>query len=307
MFYQELDYFRTVAKLENMSIAAKELHISQPGLSRSLTRLENELGVPMFDRRKGRIVLNTYGQIFLTNVNRAFDSLEYGVESVRQLYSRDQNFLAIACSLEDFLIDMLKAFSPEHPEIGIRQYSYSINEIELQLLRQNLDLAICAHPIKNVKIRYESLSSCPYVLVCNSDNPLSDREAVYLKEVSGERFICDNSRLDRKQLEMICREHGFAPVISHEIDNSHILYDLLATNTCINLLPIAHYLKIENYYKNHHLRAIRLKDNLPKAEIGVAYLPERYLSTSAKLFIDFLREWMNDEQISIDNMPASRG
>ena len=68
MDFEHLNYFRTVARLGNLSQAAKELYISQPGLSRYLTKLEQEIGVPLFERRKGRIVLNTYGQIFLTNV-----------------------------------------------------------------------------------------------------------------------------------------------------------------------------------------------------------------------------------------------
>lgn len=153
MDFPHLDYFRMVAKLGNMSQAAKKLYISQPGLSRYITRLEEEIGVPLFERRKGRIVLNTYGQLFLANVNLAFDQLEQGVEAVRQLYFKDQNVLSVSCSIEDFLIDHLKEFSPRHPEIGIRQYTYPFSELETQLVRQNLDLAVCAHPIHSDIIR----------------------------------------------------------------------------------------------------------------------------------------------------------
>ena len=52
--------FYTVAKCGSLTKAAEELYISQPGLSRYLSRLEDELGVPMFERRKGKIILNTY-------------------------------------------------------------------------------------------------------------------------------------------------------------------------------------------------------------------------------------------------------
>ena len=88
MDFLQLNYFRAVARHGNMSQAARELYITQPGLSRCISRLEDELGVPLFERRKGKIVLNTYGQLFLANVNLAFDQLEQGTEAVRRLYSR---------------------------------------------------------------------------------------------------------------------------------------------------------------------------------------------------------------------------
>ena len=78
MDFSQLNYFRAAARHGNLTRAAEELYISQPGLSRYLSRLEEELGVPLFERRKGKITLNTYGQLFLANVNLAFDQLEQG-------------------------------------------------------------------------------------------------------------------------------------------------------------------------------------------------------------------------------------
>ena len=64
MDFSQLNYFRAAARHGNLTHAAEELYISQPGLSRYLSRLEEELGVPLFERRKGKITLNTYGQLF---------------------------------------------------------------------------------------------------------------------------------------------------------------------------------------------------------------------------------------------------
>ena len=61
----QLNYFRTVAHLEHMTHAADELVIAQPALSQTIARLENELGVPLFDRLGRRIRLNLFGKAFL--------------------------------------------------------------------------------------------------------------------------------------------------------------------------------------------------------------------------------------------------
>lgn len=64
MEWQQLHYFSTLAKIQHMTRAAEELSISQPALSRSIARLEEELGVPLFDRHGRGIYLNHFGQSF---------------------------------------------------------------------------------------------------------------------------------------------------------------------------------------------------------------------------------------------------
>lgn len=289
MDFTNLEYFRAVARHGNLSRAAKELYISQPGLSKYLSRLEAELGVPLFDRRKGKIELNTYGQVFLANVELAFSQLEKGAETVRQMYSKDQNILSVACSIEDFLVDSLREFSPQHPEIRIRQISCSPEEMETHLLRQNLDLAICTHPIRNDRIRYQQLSHCPYVLICHKDNPLAAQGSIYLSQASDQQFLCESSRLSAQQLGAICKGIGFVPHVSHEIVNGYILVNLLESNAGVALVPQIYTYKVSRQFPDHNLRFLSLLDEgIPTAEIGIAYLAERGLTGSARCFIEFL-------------------
>ena len=74
MELSQLRYFMAVAELGNMSKAAQALFVSQPNLSTSISRLEEEVGVPLFDRRRGKIVLNQNGELLLESVKRAVDT-----------------------------------------------------------------------------------------------------------------------------------------------------------------------------------------------------------------------------------------
>lgn len=74
----QLYYFRTVAKNQHMTNAAEELRIAQPALSKTIARLEEDLGVPLFDRQGRSIKLNTFGQAFLRKVETALNALEDG-------------------------------------------------------------------------------------------------------------------------------------------------------------------------------------------------------------------------------------
>lgn len=67
----QLKYFQKVPRLEHMTKAAHELHIAQPALSMMIARLENDLGVPLFDRHGRQIRLNAYGKALLIKVEKA--------------------------------------------------------------------------------------------------------------------------------------------------------------------------------------------------------------------------------------------
>lgn len=80
MELQQLHYFQTVARLEHMTKAAEELRIAQPSLSKTIARLEEDLGVPLFERQHRQIKLNRFGKLFLNRVERIFMEIYEGKE-----------------------------------------------------------------------------------------------------------------------------------------------------------------------------------------------------------------------------------
>lgn len=84
MDFTVLKYFQAVARNGNMTKTARELYITQPNLSKRIAQLEEEIGVPLFEHRKGKIVLNDYGRMFLSSVDIAFAELKAGMENVQE-------------------------------------------------------------------------------------------------------------------------------------------------------------------------------------------------------------------------------
>lgn len=72
----QLRYFQAVARREHVSQAAADLHVAQPSVSRSIARLEAELGAPLFDRQGRRVRLNRFGAAYLRRVDRALGELD---------------------------------------------------------------------------------------------------------------------------------------------------------------------------------------------------------------------------------------
>jgi DNA-binding transcriptional LysR family regulator len=299
MDLNQLQYFQAIARLGNISKASNELFITQPNLSKSIARLEKELGVLLFDHRKGRITLNEYGQVFLSSVNRSFSELEYGIKEIRHLYETNENILSLASSMSDILPDILKSFYLEHPNIRVNQYTYTPVDITTHLLDRSIDLALTFQYIGKNDIVFNILSENEFVILVNARHPLSSRKKIFVKELMHERFICDVSRLNEKMLRTICMKAGFEPNIVCDVESSDLIFNLLESNYGIIFMPIAQFHKLKLLNPSSTIQAIHIKDDIPTAIIGIAHHKSYVFSQAAKMFYHFVKDWLVHEAESI--------
>lgn len=299
MEFSQLRYFQMVAKTENISKAAQSLYITQPNLSKSISRLEQELGVPLFDHRKGKIVLNDYGRLFLSSVNLAFDHLNTGVESIQRMYESDQNVLALSSPVEALLSDVLKQFSFLHPSIGIRQFSYSRENLIDHLLDRSLTLALASWEVKEEALQFDLLGKQDFVVLLHSGHPLAKHDHVWIRELEQENFICDTSRLNQKDLTQLCKSYGFHPHVGYEVESAELIYQLLEGQVGIALMPVSQYAKITSLHPDTKIRCLPIKDDIPCAVLGIVYHKNYVFSQAAQTFVDFLHQWHTQEETRI--------
>lgn len=291
----QLKYFAAVARLGNVSRAAQELYVTQPNLSKSIARLEAELGVPLFEHRKGKILLNDYGRCFLASVDLSLGELENGVQCIQRMYEAAQNILALGCSIDDLLPDVLRSFAQSYPEIGIRQFGCSPMELAERLSRRTLDLAVTARPIAGDTFVFEELGRSEFVILVGREHPLAGRKYVSVKELSREQLICDRSRMDAETLTVLFRNYGFTPNVSFEVENSNLIYSLLSSGRGIAFMPMVQMRKINHEYPDSGIHMVLLEDPVEPALLGLLYRRDYDWSTAAKTFAAFLRSWLQAE------------
>ena len=112
----QLKYFKTVASIGKISEAAEALFISPSALSTSISRLEKELGVKLFDRTNNRILLNQQGQTFLKYVNQVFASLEAAKTELRQNALLQGHHVSLTSVLSTQWVDLITAFTQSNPQ-----------------------------------------------------------------------------------------------------------------------------------------------------------------------------------------------
>lgn len=184
----QLKYFRTVAQTGKIAAAAQELFVSAPALSTSISRLEKELGVRLFDRTRNRISLNARGKILLQHTNRIFEELEQAQLELRQSMEQDQQHVRLTATGSNLWLDMVTRFSQEYPHITMTCTSLETRAI-VDLFHQHTFLLAEKEEIADScrdTLECELLFEDQLAILVHPDHPLAKEEFVTFQMLEGE-------------------------------------------------------------------------------------------------------------------------
>jgi DNA-binding transcriptional LysR family regulator len=288
MEWTQFQYFQTVAQLQHFTKAAEVLSISQPALSRSIARLEEELGVPLFERQGRTIALNTYGKIFLNRVNRAIQEIDLGQQEIQDLLDPLKGSVSLGfinSQGSNLIPNLLGLFRQSFPEIRFMLYQNVTNRVLDQLEAGEIDFCFCAKPLARENIRWIQLFTEEIILIVPKGHPLAQRKAVKLKELREESFIAFKKKLSLGEIiDQIFQEAGITPKVTFEVEEAGTVAGLVAAKLGIALIPKLRTVEIEEIAQIHVAE--------PKCQrvIGIAWVEGRYLSPAARHFQEFVLE-----------------
>jgi LysR family transcriptional activator of glutamate synthase operon len=280
----QLKYFRELAYTQHVTKLSDELHISQPSLSMTISKLENELGVKLFDRVNRKIVLNDYGKIFLKHVDKIFNELDYAVDEINELKDVNARKIVFATTGTTFLTNIVIDFLISHQQISIKQSLEDYEEIPKLLEKGQIDFAI-THPLIN-KYNIESrvLVEDEILIVVPLNHRLADRDSVRLEELSKENFINLTKHYDfRKLTDEMFRKAGYVPNIIIEGEFT-LIERMLKAGAGITIIPKT----LLNLYPNFPAKTLKIEGSNEKWVVGFSWLKDRYMNESAKKFRDFV-------------------
>lgn len=187
MELQQLKYFKAVAELGNLTAAAEALFVTAPAISTSISRLEDELGVQLFERTKGRLTLNAYGQFFLRHINQALDTLDYAAIELRKNLMIQGQHVSLACVTSAQWADMVTAFTLEHPRFTLSCTEYKRSDIVNNgLPAQHNFLLTCEDGVPDfVAAEMDSivLFEDALMIAVARSHPFADKESVNLEDL----------------------------------------------------------------------------------------------------------------------------
>ena len=183
-----LEYFKIIAESGSLTKAAHQLHITQPAMSAMLKKLEEELGVELFDRSPNRIYLNKTGEIALIHVNTILRNVEQLKADVLSA-ARQSQTLSIAFCDPGVRWFSVPRFSVAYPEIQVKDDLYEGEDTVKLLSERVYDLMVTPQKIKDSRIQSQPfLPDQVYLSVPDSSN-LAGRENISLREIPAQALL----------------------------------------------------------------------------------------------------------------------
>ena len=247
MELRHLRYFVAVAETENVSRAALKLHISQPGLSRQVRDLEQELGFPLLERGAKSVRLTEAGHMFLGEARAVLQRVEAAVQAARAVAAgnREELHVGYAPTLTVRLMPAaLRQFQAAMPAVRVKLHDLSTEEMLAGLREGRLHLAFMVIAATGAPrgLRCEEVLREPLRLAVAPTHPLARRRVVSLADAAREPFIAYSRKDYPDYHDLLAEVFSSVPAklrIVEEHDGVSSLISGVETGNGVTLVPQA--------------------------------------------------------------------
>lgn len=244
MELRHLRYFLAVAEELHFGRAAERLHISQPPLSQSIRRLEEELGTELFARTSRSVALTPYGRYLLSEAREITERADNAARTLELMARGERGVLRVGLvgpALEGPLPCRIRRYSQEHPEVCVQLEQLNSYE-QMDMLRAGtLDLGfvrLFKKPTMGLEI--VPYSSEPYILALPQGHLLAEGETVRLTDLEGQTLLIFQRRANPPLYDAILAafsEAGVSPDLVHVSLVKHTTTALVAAGMGVTLMP----------------------------------------------------------------------
>ena len=284
---RHLEYFVEVAKQLNVTKAASILHISQPSLSKAIKKMEDELGVTLFDRSFRQLTLTDTGKALFHNAKHVLHAYQHLTSDLHEVMDLKKGEIKIGIPPiigAAFCSKLISRYIDLFPLIHVSLLEVGSKKIKDGILDGTLDIGfVCSKPVHTKEIETIEFVKDPLKLVINKSNPLRKNSQITLKALAKEPFIMyrqDFSLYDK--IIDACSAHGFHPNIVCESSQKDFILEMVEAKLGIALLPE----KICNKINNNNIISIPFIEPTVHLELGMIWKQNSYLPFSVREFIN---------------------
>lgn len=293
MELRQLEYFEAVSRLQNFTRAAEELHVAQPSITNAIQKLEEELGVFLFDRSQKKIAITAEGQAFQVRIKKILFDIRQAVhemEDFRKLNRGSIKFAAPPMIGAYLFPNIFNLFKSTYPNLDLAVYEEGSLAARSMLEREELDLGLIILPESSTVLNTAPITREEIVLCVAAGHPLRSANQVAFSQLEQEPFILLKEEFFHRRLVLEeCARHGFTPRVVFSSNQIETIKAMVASNAGISFL-------MNMVVRNQpQLVGIPLAEPL-SITIGLAWKKGKYLSRAAQVFIDFIVEYTKSSQ-----------
>ena len=279
--------FYTVAKNKHMTKASKELHISQPAISQSIKKLENQLGGTLFLRSNKGMELTEEGKMFFEYVKGALELINNAENEFTSFKNLSKGKVKIGCSTtltKLILIDAIKDFHNEYPNININITNDLTSNLINDLKLGKLDFVIFNESnIKETNLHLEKIKELNQGFIYNPE--FYNDEINSFEELNKLPLILQKEESNsRRLLNYIALQNSVKLIPKMEVVSQELITEFVNIGLGIGFAIID--LATKNYT---NLKELEINKNIPNINIYLATNKSVSLTFASKIFIKYIK------------------
>ncbi|MBK9316204.1 MAG: LysR family transcriptional regulator [Acidobacteria bacterium] len=286
----QLEIFLCVAEQKSFSRAAEKMLRTQPALSISIKRLEEELGETLFDRSSKSGTLTEAGHILLSYAQRMINMRDEAMESIAELRGMYRGRLTIGANESTSLYllpELLLEYRNLYPQIKIEVFRNVSERIPSEVLERNLDFGFLSYDPMNPLLQSIELIRDELALVVPPGHRFADRKQVTVKDLGEEQFVAHNVKTPaRTRIFELFAQHNTPLNICIELATLETIKAFVELRAGIAILPR---LAVRDEIEAGKLIEVSVKGMKIEKTLRLVFRRENTLSHAAKSFLDLVR------------------
>ena len=250
----QIRYFLAVVDAGNFSRAAERVHVTQPTLSAGIKKLEDELGVALFERSNREVKLTTAGEQFISRARAISREMEQAKDELKAV--RTQAVLRIGALKTlpmDSLAELVRSFRQSRPDVVIELADGADDELRARLRLDQIDLAVTVLRANDKATSSQVFIEEALFLAVNEGHPLAQKNTVRLQDLDGQPFIERiNCEIWAEVQDEFKRCH-VQPRVAYRAEKDQSVITLIGAGLGASIMPVrqnAHgvrFIPIENF------------------------------------------------------------
>lgn len=301
MQIESLKIFCDLVETQSFTRTAQINNITQSAVSQLISSIEKHFKVCLIERNKRQFRLTPEGQILYTaakQIVKTYEELSTKFEEAKNIVSgiiRVATIYSVGLhALSEYVKEMLRLYPGVSVEVEFRRP----HQIYEDVLSNLVDMGIVAYPMQDSRVTVHPLWVEEMVVICHPDHELAGLEKVFLKDISGKKFIgFDVDTPTRRALDRLFKQHGVDPCYVMQFDNVETVKRAVEINAGISIVPLV---TVKQEIEKKTLVAIPFAEGRLLRPIGAIYKRDKVLSMAMKKFLGLLEHQNMWQQFSLE-------
>ncbi len=290
MDINQLEVLSIVARERSFSRAAEVLNRTQPAISQSIRRLEQEVGEKLFDRSSKDGTLTLAGEILLDYAKQMLNLRQTAHDAIREMRDLQHGKVTISANEHTvfYLLPVIEEFRRLHPQIKIEVQRGVASRIPKEIIAREVELGIISFKPNDSSVVSISIATDELALIVSPKHFLADKTSVSIKELGKENFIAHNAPSPYRQKVIETFEKHRAKLnISIELPSLEAIKRLVENDVGVALVPK---LTARREIATGQLKALSVPEMKLERKLNIIYRRNSVLSHAAKVFLKLAKE-----------------